>query len=186
MTPALRTRYTQGDFSAGMNRDVAPALIPDSGTYDLVNALLDEDGNPYRRGGTEYQSKEGMGSAGLTWVWSGYLLGGPRTIFANGSDFGVLGSDDESIVNLGGVGLSAPKQSAVIEDLLYIGGGTLYGGSRKTAVYSTGTVEVTKGSKTVKGAGTTWTTNVDVGMLFHIGSERVYVVAEVKIGRAHV
>lgn len=179
MTPALRTRYTQGDFSAGMNRDVAPALIPDSGIYDLVNALLDEDGNPYRRGGTEYQSKEGMGSAGLTWVWSGYLLGGPRTIFANGSDFGVLGSDDESIVNLGGVGLSAPKQSAVIEDLLYIGGGTLYGGSRKTAVYSTGTVEVTKGSKTVKGAGTTWTANVDVGMLFHIGSERVYVVAEV-------
>lgn len=176
MSPAVRTYLDQNDFSGGMVRDVSPSLIPDNSVYDLVDALLDEDGNPYRRGGTAYKSKEGLGTSGLTWAWDGYLRPGHRTVFANSSDFGALGSDDESVVNLGGEGLSAPRQSAVLEELLFIGGAAIYAGSRQSAVYSTGTVKVEQGSKTVKGTGTTWNTLVDAGMLFHIGAGRVYVV----------
>lgn len=366
MTPAVRTTISQDDFSAGMVRDIAQELIPANGAYDLVNALLDEDGNPYRRGGTAYKSgvlpdtagildnanradeepiSQGgkwdgvlveespplavvsnqisapslVGSAvydktvtngsvyatmtttagtfqfwirsadedtanlrgyfvkvtqlkgiwtwslwrldpgkanpqmlgqsavkkvtngdsialmaigdeisawhkdeggqwdrvvvakdstyasgrlalltfggsfddfgggditpfatsGLTWCWDGYLFPGQRTLYASGSDFGTLAADDRNMVNLGGAGLSRPKQSAVLEDLLFIGGGAIYGGSRKATAYSTGTITVTNGNKAVTGSGTAFLANVDVGMLLHIGSERVYVVAAV-------
>lgn len=174
--PALRERRIQEDFSAGMMRDIAPALMPPTACFDLVNGLLDEDGNPYRRGGTAYKSSAGFGTSGLTWITDVYLRPGRRTVFANSADFGVLAEDDKTPVNLGGAGLALPKQSAVLEDLLFIGGGTIYGGSRKTAPYSTGTVTVETGSQIVKGSGVTWNTLVDAGMLFHIGAERVYVV----------
>lgn len=117
--------------------------------------------------------------SGLTWLWDGYLAPGQRTVFASASDFGVFAADDETPINLGGNGLPLPKQSAVLEDLLFIGGGTIYGGSRKEAAYETGTVKVTQGSKTVTGSGTKWTEAVDVGMLFQVGNERVYVVSSV-------
>jgi hypothetical protein len=179
MSPGLQTKAFQNDWSVGEVYDVAPALISAAGASRMADVLLDEDGSPYRRGGTAYKSKEGLGAAGLRWGWDGYLLPGARTLVANESDFGVLASDDESFVNVGGAGLAFPKQSAVLQDLLYIGGGTLYGGSRKAAVYSTGTVTVTNGSKTVTGSGTTWNTLVDAGMLLHLGTERIYVVASV-------
>ena len=175
--PAVRERISQDDFSEGMSRDVAPQLISQSGVYDLVNGLLDEDGNPYRRGGTVYHSKTGLGEKGLTFVWDGYLKPGRRVFLANDSDYGVLDSAKEP-VNLGGAGLNAPKQSAVVEDLLFVGD-VIYGGSRKSAAYSTGSVKVTNGSKTVTGSGTAWEANVDAGMLLRIGPERVYVVESV-------
>lgn len=177
--PAVRDRIIQQDFSEGMNRDVAPALIPKAGAYDLVDALLNEDGNPYRRGGTAYKSSAGLGEAGLTWGWDGYLSPGQRTLCASDSTFGVLGEDDEEMIDVGGAGLAVPRQASVLADLLFIGGGSIYGGSRKSATYSTGTVKVTKGSKTVEGTGTSWSANVDEGMLFHISGERVYVVDSV-------
>lgn len=179
MSPALRARTAQDDFSDGMVRDVAPSLISDTGCYDLVDALLDEDGNPYRRGGTEYLSKEGFGTSGLTWITDVYLNPGRRTVFANNADFGVLAADDQSIVNIGGAGLALPVQSAVLEDLLFIGGGFIYGGSRKAAAYSTGTISVTKGSKIVTGTGTAWEANLDAGMLFQRPGERAYVIDSV-------
>src|SRR6185437_8077956 len=167
---------TQNDWSEGEVRDVAPALIYPQGAEQMTDVFLDEDGNPYRRGGTRYLTPEGLGSEGLTWGWAGYLLPGQRTIVTSPADFGVVTSEDKAIVNVGGFGLTKPKQSAALADLLYIGGGTLYGGSRKAASYSTGTISVTSGSKTVTGSGTTWNTLVDAGMLLHIGTERVYVV----------
>jgi len=179
MSPSLQTRTVQDDWSVGEVYDVAPQLISPAGAASMGNVLLDEDGSPYRRGGTAYKSKEGLGTAGLRWGWDGFLLPGPRTVFASESSFGVLASDDESVVDLGGSGLSFPKQSAALEDLLYIGGGTLYGGSRKGSAYSTGTISVTKGSKVVNGSGTSWTANVDPGMLLHVDTGRVYVVAAV-------
>lgn len=178
MSPARRTEQFQNDWSDGQVRDVAPTLISPRGAERIVNALLDEDGNPYRRGGTEYDTTNGLGSGGLIWNWEGYLKPGARSLAANSADFGVKDGEG-AFVNLGGAGLSVPKQSAVLEELLYIGGGTLYGGSRKSSVYSTKTVTVTKGSKTVTGSETSFTANVDAGMLFHIGSERVYIVASV-------
>jgi hypothetical protein len=41
----------------------------------------------------------------------------------------------------------------------------LYAGSRKTASYSTGTISGTAGSRTVTGSGTSWTANLDAGMI---------------------
>jgi hypothetical protein len=158
-----------------MSRDVSPPLISSAGAFDLVNVLLDEDGTLYERGGSVYLTEKGLGSTGQTWLWDGYLQPGRRTVCANAADFGVLSSDDKEILNLGGAGLSEPKQASVLSDLLFIGGAAIYGGSRKTAVYSTGTVKVVTGSKIVKGSGTTWSTLVDAGMLFHL-SGRVYVV----------
>jgi hypothetical protein len=102
-----------------------------------------------------------------------------RTVFASDDDFYVVDSDEHD-AGQPRLGRDAgPKPSALIESMLFIGGGYIYGGSRKTANYTTGTVTFTNGSKTVTGSGTTWNTLVDAGMLIQRGNERVYVVASV-------
>lgn len=179
MSPSLQNDLVQSDWSEGEVRDVAPALISPNGAEAMTDVFLDEDGNPYRRGGSKYLTPEGLGSEGLTWGWDGYLLPGQRTVIAGLEDFGALTAEDKGVVNIGGAGLTKPKQSGVLADLLYIGGGTLYGGSLKSGSYSTGTISVTNGSKVVTGSSTTWNTLVDAGMLLRIGTERVYVVASI-------
>jgi hypothetical protein len=55
-----------------------------------------------------------------------------------------------------------------------------YGGSLKSADYSTGTVSITTGTKTLTGVGTTWTGNVDAGMIIDTGTSGQFgVVASV-------
>jgi len=177
--PSIDTIIEQDDFSAGMVRDVAPHLIPDNGVYDCVNGFNgDDDGSIFWRGGNDYYSDSDFGT-GLRHIWTGHLAAGERILFANESDFGAMSGTGTTPVNLGGTGLQRPTVSAEIGGLLFIGGGYIYGGSLKTAPYTTGTVTLTNGSKTVTGAGTTFTTNVDAGMLIQRGNERVYVVASV-------
>lgn len=172
--------FAQEDFSAGAFRGVARHLIPGNGAYSLQNYLLDEeDGSANKRGGSEYLSTSAFGSGGLRWVWDGLLVGGRRTVFADASDFAVLDAA-EAPVNLGGAGLAAPVPFAVLGGVMFIGGGVIYAGSRKSADYSTGTVAVTNGSKTVTGTTTVWNTNADAGMLFQRGAgTRYYAVASV-------
>lgn len=178
-------RIRQDDFSAGMFRSVARHLIPPNGVYDHVNGLHDDDGSAYRRGGSQYASDGGFGSAGLRWMWDGILAPGARTLVASSSAFGVLAGgfgnlgDQTGFLDIGGSGLSAPTRAVKIGDLLFIGGGAIYGGSRKDANYSTGTVTTTSASAVVTGSGTSWSANVDAGMLFRISGERVYVVKTV-------
>lgn len=186
MTPATlappgaqQTTITQDDFSAGKISDVAPALIDPRGLFEAINLLYNEDGSTYRRGGTANKSNAAFGSSGLRFLFDGYFGPGQRTIFANSADFGVLDSNDATPVNLGSDGMPYPKGAAMLAGCLFIGGGYIYGGSRKSAVYSTGTVTLTNGSKTVTGSGTTWNTLVDAGMLLQRGNERVYVVESV-------
>jgi hypothetical protein len=167
----------QEDFSAGEVRSVARALIDGRGTYSVLNGLHDEDGSIYRRGGSEYKSNAAFGTS-LRWIWDGSFAAGARTVFASSAAFGVLGIDDATPVSLGGSGLAEPKSAALVGGILFIGGGTLYAGSRKTADYSTGTATTTQGSKTVTGAGTAWGANVDPGMLLRLDA-RYYVVAAV-------
>lgn len=166
----------QLDFAAGMFRSVARHLMPDNSAWKIENGLLDEDGSPYQRGGAEYLSTSAFGSA-LTFLWDGWLVPGQRTVIANTDDFGVL-DGSEGPVNLGGSGLSAPKRAVELNGILYFPGGTVYAGSRQTANYTTGTVSVTNGSKTVTGSGTTWNTLTDAGMLFWLGA-RFYVVESI-------
>lgn len=168
----------QTDFSAGIFPSISRDLIPSNGLRDLTNGLLNNDGNIYRRGGSALLSTADFGSTGARWVWSGHLGPGERTIFADSADFAVL-DGSEAPVNLGGSGVGSPPTAAAINGLLFIGGGIIYGGSRKAADYSTGTVTLTNGSAVVTGAGTSWTANVDAGMLFRHGAERVYVVKSV-------
>lgn len=166
----------------GMVRDVAPQTIDPRASSDIINGLLDKDGSVYKRGGTANKSSADFGSSGLRWILDTYFDAGQRTLFANTSDFGVLGSDDASVVNLGSDGLSAPASSALIEGMLFIGGGYIYGGSRKTANYVTagGNTNLTNGEATVTDTSGGFTANVDAGMLLQVsGTERVYVVASV-------
>lgn len=183
MARAGFSEIPQRDFSAGMFRGIARHLIPPTGVYNALNGLFDEDGNFYRRGGSEYKSDAGLGTTGLRWVWDGALSPGARTLVARSTTFGVLDSNDTTILDLGAgagaTGLATPTRAVKVGGLLFIGGGTIYGGSRKTANYSTGTVTTTTGSRVVTGAGTTWSTNVDAGMLFRRSGERVYVVESV-------
>jgi hypothetical protein len=170
---------SQETFAGGMFRAIARHLIPDVGTYDVENGLHDEDGSVYRRGGTVYHSNAAFG-ASLRWLTDVQLPAGQRTVIASPTAFGVLSSDDATPLNLGGAGLLEPAPSTVLGGVLYIGGGVMYGGSRKTADYSTGTVAVTNGSKTVTGTGTLWLANVDAGMLVRVAATgRYYRVASV-------
>lgn len=172
-------KLTQDDFAAGSVRSVARHLIPANGVYGIENGLLDDDGSIYRRGGSEYYSTIAFGTGGLRWVWDGYLPAGQRTVFANSADFGVLSALNVPI-NLGGSGLTAPVRAVAVGGMLFIPGGTIYGGSLKAADYSTGTVSVTNGSKTVTGASSVWLANTDAGMLLKVaGAGRYYPVASV-------
>src|SRR5688572_1011876 len=127
--PSALASLAQLNFASGMWRSVARHLIPEHGAYELTNYLLDEDGSPYRRGGSEYLSTGAFGTS-LRWLWDGTLGPGQRTVIANPDDFGVLDAA-EAPVNLGLGGLAAPKRAVELEGVLFIGGGTLYGGSRK-------------------------------------------------------
>ncbi len=185
--PALQEEIGQSDFSYGMVRDVSPALIPEDGLYDALNALFDKEGSPFKRGRTSTITNAAFGSAGLRWVWDGYFTAGRRTVCANDSDFGVVGADEATMVNIGGDGAALPPSYAFASGYLFIGEPALssgnayiYGGSRKTANYSTGTASFTNGSKTVTGAGTAWLANLDAGMLIQRGSERVYAIASIE------
>lgn len=175
----LRT-LRQDNFSAGMFRAVARHLIPKNGVYDHLNGLHDDDGSTYRRGGSAYVTLDRLGGSGLRWIWDGHLSPGARTLVASATNWGVLGVSDLSLVDLGAGGLSAPTRAVKVGDLLFIGGGAIYGGSRQQADYSTGTVTATAASTAVVGSGTSWSSNVDAGMLMRVGSERVYVVASVQ------
>lgn len=184
----------QRDFSIGIVRGVGPQAIDGRAVMDHVNGLYEADGGLFKRGGSIDHSTalSSPSSHPLVWGFDGYFDAGRRTIVASQDNFYVLGTDDATLIDLGSDGLSLPRPSALMESMLFIGGGYIYGGSRKTATYSTGTVSLTKATydangvitnetaaKTVTGSGTTFTSNVDAGMLFQRGNERVYVIASV-------
>lgn len=166
----------QSDWSGGAVPAASPELIPENAVFALRNGLLDDDGAIYRRGGAGYLSNAAFGTR-ISFLWTGRFDAGVRTLFASPADFGVLDSDGATPLNLGGAGLTYPVATAQVGGYLFIGTGAIYAGSRKTAPYTTGTISTTNGSTTVTGAGTTWNTLVDAGMLLQVGNERVYKVA---------
>lgn len=177
MSPLATLR--QEDFSAGEQRNVAPHLIDPRGVFAVSNGLLNDDGSIYKRGGSQSVSNAALGTHQRN-VWDGWLQPGRRTFIASMDRFGVLAADGITPVNLGGTGQTVPLPARAIQDLLFVPGGVIYAGSRKTATYSTGKVKVTKGSSTVEGVGTAFLANVDAGMLLRLpGEQRVYVIAAV-------
>lgn len=175
----LAPKQVQADFSAGACPTYARHLIPDTGVYSLQNGLLDSDGGIYKRGGSAVLSTSNFGSTGLRWIWDGYFPNiGDRTLIADAQTFGVL-SATEAALGMGAPGLAGPVPTAMLGGLLFIGGGFMYAGSRKSVTYSTGTVGLTNGSATVTGVGTVWNTNADAGMIFQRAGERAYIVKSV-------
>lgn len=164
-------RQVQRDWSGGQFSTPARELIPENGFADCINGLLEEDGTVFRRGGGAYKTTVDA-PANLTFLWDGYVSAGQRTVVGTASNFYVLDTDDQTLVTLGGNGTDG-RRPASGDGLVFIPCGAsasttlaIYGGSRKTAAYTTGSVTVTSGSQTVTGSGTTWSTNVDVGMVF--------------------
>lgn len=177
MTPL--GKLVQEDFAAGEQRNVAPHLIDPRGLYGVENGLLNDDGSIYKRGGSAPVANAALGTR-LRSAWDGWLTPGRRTFMAATDRFGVLAADDVTPINLGGTGQQLPLPMRALQGLLFIGGGFIYGGSRKSAAYSTGKIKVTNGSPIIEGVGTAFTANVDPGMLLRVGAEdRVYVVAAV-------
>lgn len=151
----------QSGFEAGINRD-----LPTPGSvWELINGIPDPEG-PIKRGGNAYISTTAA-LGGLRWVWAGELRVGVRRLIGGPTDLAVIGADDVTPTVFSG-SFTAPEapSTALVDDLLFIAPGYVYGGSRKASGYSTGTVTVTAGDKQVTGAGTSWLANVDPGMIF--------------------
>lgn len=169
----------QLDFSLGAFQSGALEREPD-GAAETVRGLLGDDGLPYRRGGSTYKSNAAAGSAGLLWVWDGYVAAGRRTVFGTASAVYVLAADDATPVLLASIAFSGPVRPAVAQGYMLIPGSGIYAGSRKASSYTTGSITVTQGSKVVTGSGTSWLANVDAGMLLQVtGGPEHYAVASV-------
>lgn len=121
------TRTIQANFSAGMFRSVRQDLIPETGSYDITNGLLSEDGSVYKRGGTFYRSNTAVVGT-PSFLWSGFLTGGQRTVSANSLDFYRLDGDG-TLVNIGGAGLPLPGRAEALNGKLYFPGGATYDGT---------------------------------------------------------
>lgn len=172
--PLAASPLEQADYSLGAFYGRAPYLIPNGGTARMQNMLLEDDGTAYGRRGSTLKSDADFGSSGSRGIWDGILAGGARTVWANTVDFATLAGNDSTPVNVGGAGLSRPFMPTVLDGILYWNT-TLYGGSRKTAAYTTGTVTVTENSATVVGSGTSWVANVDAGMILALSGRAMAV-----------
>lgn len=169
----------QDDFSGGIYRG---RKAPASAVYDAVNGLINDEGLPFRRGGTAYLTTSDAGSNLFSLKSSFYPVpGAMRTLaFSATNHYAVNGT---SFVTLGHVGgpFPPPQGSRVtaaglitVWPAVIVSGSTVqifviaYAGSLKTAIYGTGTVTATDGSATVTGSGTAWTANLDPGMIFDV------------------
>lgn len=169
MAEAL-AELAQGAWSSGIVRATSRDRIPKDGAFDIRDGLLDDDGNVYQRGALARLTSSAFGTA-LTNVWAGSFFQGERVLIANGSGFGALNAAGTAVTAFETFGATASSPLARIADLgLFLvqasGVNTVgvWAGSQKVR-YSTGTVTVTNGSKTVTGSGTLWLANVDKGMI---------------------
>lgn len=175
---------TQDDFSKGMFQSVDTQRIPDGGSYDIENGLLDADeGVIYRRGGSVYVTTSNASEA-LTGIWCAELGGGHRVVARSQTKLFVVNAAGTGLYEISPsyrMGSPAPYQGMFVVPCLstgvrYAGSSAhppvifLYGGGRSNYIYGTGTVAVTAGSTTVTGTGTTWTGNVEAGSIFYISS----------------
>lgn len=162
----------QGDWGAGIYRG---REAPANAAYDLLNCLLDDEGQPFRRGGSAYKMTSDAPAA-LQFVWDGDVFAGHRTVVGTASGGYPLNVDD---VTLNTTALAAPFASGpfgrgvAVGSLLFmrVFDGTsyrlrAYGGSYKTWAWSpAGTFSISPGSTTLTVSGGGLLANVDKGML---------------------
>jgi hypothetical protein len=167
--------FGQADFSGGMVRAVARHRIPQTAVWDVQNGLLDDDGNLYQRAATTHATSSQLGTS-VQAVWEAQFSVGRRTIVVGSTGLAVVDAAGTGFTLLvpgaavAGGGLLSQAGEVAVFPLQYIGDQIIaYAGARKpsTVAYITGTLAVTKGSKTVTGTGTAWLANVEAGAIVH-------------------
>lgn len=171
----------QEDFSLGIYRG---RKAPASSLYDSVNALINDEGLPFRRGGSAYKSNADAGST-LLGIFEGFLSAGSRTLFWSATDIWTLASDDATPVQFTTpvAPPNAGARGAVVDGVLFLScsdglqGLFSWGGSRKPDPdQTTSTVTFTNGSAVITASGTSWSTKYEAGTIVTSGT----VVATVK------
>jgi hypothetical protein len=164
----------QDEFGGGIFRS---PRAPQGCVYDCVNGLIDDELAIYRRGGVSYRTNVDLGGGvQIVGLADGLLPSvGARTAFWTAVAMHALNPlDDLTPVTVPLAGVNPPQAFAKAwgsHGLMVLAGSTdgqvlLWGGSLK-ASYSTGTITLTNGSKTVTGAGTAWLTGADAGMILN-------------------
>ena len=141
-----QAQLLQDDFSVGIVRGVGPDHIDPRAVRDHINGLYEDNGDCYKRGGSSVHSDQ-IRDAGLEpddldlgrllRRWPAHRV--PRAPTTSSSSTRTTTRRSTSART----DSTVPKPSVLSESMLFIGGGYIYGGSRKTANYTTGTVTVT-------------------------------------------
>lgn len=156
-----------------MWRVTEPQKAPPDSVYEASNALLDDEGSIYRRGGST-QLGTVLGSA----TWRGFAFAdvGPYPRYLGWNVTNNLVTFDDALSARISLGLSdsppGTAQPIVVGGMVILPSGSgdsvlLYGGTQSTTTYSTGTIAFTEGSRTVTGTGTSWTGNVSPGAILY-------------------
>lgn len=173
--PVGLTELTQSEWSGGMCRSVARHLIPDDAAYDILDGLLDENGNVYQRGPTAHLTPNQLG-ASLVAVWEAQFSAGRRTLGLAATAFGLIKAGAWSVMafisSISGGGLMAQVGEYMLFPYTLAGAPKIgvYAGSQQPVGYTAGGLTVTAGSATVTGAGTSFLADVDAGMIMKVGA----------------
>jgi hypothetical protein len=172
---------SQDDFGSGIYRG---RKAPGNSLYDAVNVLISDEGLPFRRGGSAYYSTSNMTGV-ATRLYTPYMRGPKATrvlaVVPGGDLYALNGA--RAPVDVGtGAQWGRPASIGDYAVFAYASPTTfvLYGGTLKTATYSTGSVTVTPGDTTVTGTGTAWLANADAGMVLAPNLGGIGVVASVQ------
>jgi hypothetical protein len=168
--------FAQDDWGGGIFRG---RRAPPGTVYDAVNALVDDEGQVFKRTGSAYKSDDTSNGETFDMLADVYVAAGRRTLFSGetAGHLWALGNDDHTPRLLGG-GVRKFSRPVALNGFVFFPGATgeaagtvrFYAGSLATVGYSTGTVTVTNGSTTVTGAGTAWLANADAGMILGSGT----------------
>jgi hypothetical protein len=113
----------QDDFAVGTLRGTAPDVQPGVGMSQILNGLINDDGDIYRRGGTTHLTAAPVNDAGNRplFVWSGRLNAADVTVVVtSASIFHLLG---DTPVFLAPGGIAYPTRAAVLGERLYLPNG---------------------------------------------------------------
>lgn len=177
----------QENFGAGMVAGVAADRIPFTAAESIKDALLDENGNPYRRGGVAYLGDDAMVAddpPGVVWMWSGEMAGAQRTLAATTDDLYVLlDTAWVRLTNIAGLhaGVPGPVSAAKVNGLLFIGGSRIYGGASGAIAGFTDSghnATFAVGSATVTGTGSSWLATLEPGMMIEPSVSQGYYVVQ--------
>lgn len=119
----------QQDFSGGQFSAADATRVPANCVAIAENALIDENGTLYRRGGSTYFSGSGWPGSQIKWIWQGTLAGGLRTLVATSTQIytvdGTGTTHSEAYTGMAGGALSP----AVLNGVIYLPGGETYDGT---------------------------------------------------------